>query len=80
MAVNASRSMDLEFNQGSIDNTYIQLTPNRGCVENAPVERYSWPRYEHVDEWPESPFLESHVRRSGLPRELKTTGDGDTRF
>jgi hypothetical protein len=80
MATNDTRSMNQEFNQGSIDNTYIQLIPNRGCVENPPIERYQWPQYQNADRWPESPFLESHVRRAGLPREIKTTGDGDSRF
>ncbi len=79
MAVNASRSMNAEFAQGSIDCTYIQLTPNRGVVENPPTERYTWPRYQHVEEWAEHPFLEAHLRRVGLPRERWTTGDGDTR-
>lgn len=80
MAVNQSRSMTAEFAQGSVDQTYIQLAPNRGVVENAPVERFDWPQYRNVEKWPESPFLEGHVRRSGLPREIKTTGDGDSRF
>ena len=80
MAVNQSRSMNADFAQGSVDNTYIQLTPNRGNVENPPVERLSWPRYQHCEEWPESPFLEAHVRRAGHPREQWTSGDGDTRF
>lgn len=80
MGVNASRSMNAEFNQGSVDNTYIQLTPNRGVVENPPVERMDWPQYRNVERWPESPFLEAHVRRADHPREIWTSGDGDTRF
>jgi hypothetical protein len=80
MAVNSGRSMNMEFNQGSIDRTYIQLTPDRGVVENPPVERYAWPTYGNCDLFPESPFLEGHVRRAQHPHEIKTTGDGDTRF
>ena len=81
MAVNDSRSMNAEFSQGTIDSTYIQLTPNRGNVENPPIERYDWPQYQNVERWPESPFIESHItRRAVIPREIKTTGDGDTRF
>ena len=80
MAVNDTRSMNGDFHQGSIDNTYIQLTPDRGNVENPPVERYEWPTYANVEKWPESPFLESHVRRLAHPKEIKTTGDGDSRF
>jgi len=80
MAVNQSRSMNVEFDQGSVDCTYIQLTPNRGVVENPPTERFSMPQYQNVERWPESPFLEAHVRRAPLPREVKTTGDGDSRY
>jgi hypothetical protein len=80
MAVNQSRSMNADFTQGSIDNTYIQLAPNRGVPENLPIERLDWPQYRNAEKWPESPFLESHVRRAPLPREIKTTGDGDSRF
>lgn len=80
MSVNQSRSMNAEITQGSIDNTYIQLTPNRGNVENPPIERLEWPRFQNAERWPESPFLESHVRRAAQPREQWTSGDGDTRF
>lgn len=80
MAVNDTRSMNEDFHQGTVDNTYIQLTPSRGSVENPPVERMDWPQYQNVERWPESPFLESHARRSMNPREVKTTGDGDTRY
>lgn len=80
MSVNQSRSMNEGMTQGSVDNTYIQLTPNRGNVENPPIERMSWPSYQQAEQHVESPFLESHIRRAPLPREIKTTGDGDTRF
>jgi hypothetical protein len=80
MSVNQSRSMNAELTQGSVDNTYIQLTPNRGVVENPPIERLDWPQFRNAEKWPESPFLEAHVRRAPLPREVKTTGDGDSRF
>ena len=80
MAVNDSRSMNVEFGQGTIDNTYIQLTPDRAVVENPPTERYEWPTFVNCDRWPESPFIESHVHRAPHPREIKSTGDGDTRF
>ena len=38
MAVNSSRSMNADFDQGTIDNTYIQLTPNRGATRE-PTDR-----------------------------------------
>lgn len=80
MAVNDTRSMNADFAQGTVDRTYIELTPNRCCVENPPLERYQWPQYANCDRWPESPFLESHLHRAGNPREVKTTGDGDSRY
>jgi hypothetical protein len=80
MAVNQSRSMNLDFQQGSIDCTYIQIAPNRGNVENLPTERMDWPQYRNAEKWPESPFFEANVRRASHPREIKTSGDGDTRF
>ena len=67
MAKNQSRSMNAEFQQGEVDNTYIQLTPNRGVVENPPIERLSWPTYGQAERHDESPFLESHVRKSLHP-------------
>lgn len=79
MAVNQSRSMMADFHQGSIDRSYIELTPNRGQVENVPVERLAWPTYGHCGMYPSDPFAEAHMWRSQLPREIKTTGDGDTR-
>jgi hypothetical protein len=80
MAVNASRSMNADFVQGSIDNTYIQLTPNRGNPEVVPTERLDWPQYQNAEKWSESPFLEAHTRKALHPHEVKTTGDGDSRF
>ena len=79
MAVNDSRSMNAEFAQGQVDNTYIALTPNRCCVENPPIERLQWPQFQNAEKWPESPFLEAHVRRGHLPREFTNTGDSDSR-
>jgi hypothetical protein len=80
MAKNEFESMGESFAQGSIDCTYIQLTPNRKMVENPPIDRLTWPRYENAERWPSDPFVEAHVNRLPLPREIKTTGDGDTRF
>jgi hypothetical protein len=69
---NESRGMSGEFSQGTIDSTYISLTPNRGgVVEHPPVERLSWPTYAHAEMYKESPFIEAHVSRAGLPVEYK---------
>jgi hypothetical protein len=80
MSVNQGRSMNAEFTQGGIDRTYIQITPDRAVVENPPIERLSWPTYRQAEQHAEHPMLEAHIRRAPLPREIKTTGDGDTRF
>jgi hypothetical protein len=46
MAVNQSRNMSAEFHTGIEENSYMQLTPNRGgVIENPPIERLSWPTY-----------------------------------
>jgi hypothetical protein len=50
MAVNESRSMNKEFAQGAIDNTYMTITPDRGgLVESHPVDRLSWPTYRQAE-------------------------------
>lgn len=80
MAKNQSRFMTGEFHQGVIDNTYIRLTPDRAAVENVPVERLAWPQYTNAEKWWTDPFDEAHMNRAHLPREIKTSGDGDTRW
>lgn len=81
MAVNESRSMTGEFHQGSIDETYIQLAPDRGGVPSViPTERLTWPRYMNAERWPDDPFDESRVSRLPLPRERKTADSGDMRY
>lgn len=73
MAKNETRSMGAEFAQGSVDSTYIQLTPDRGGrIENPPLERLTWPTYAQVALHIDPPFLEAHMRRAALPGEHKT--------
>jgi hypothetical protein len=72
MAKNQSRSMDAEFAQGSVDSTYIQLTPDRGAVENPPLERLTWPTYAQAGLHIDPPHLEAHMRRAALPGEHLT--------
>lgn len=71
MAVNDSRSMIADFTQGQIDSTYMQLCPNRGNIENPPLERLDWPLYTQVEEHEDPPFTEAHLRRLPLPRERR---------
>jgi len=73
MAKNQTRSMGAEFAQGGVDRSYIQLTPDRGVVENPPVERLCWPTYVNAERCIDHSHLEAHLRRAGLPREHQTT-------
>lgn len=72
MAVNDTRSMNAEFSQGGVDNTYIQLTPNRGCVENPPLERIGQPQFRNVDRWIDHSHIEASFQHSLRPVEYKT--------
>ena len=81
MAVNDAESMNVGFAQGSIDNTYIALTPNRKNVENPPTERLGWPTYRNAEMFKDPPFIEAHMRRSVLPVEHKVRStSGDYRY
>ena len=71
MAVNDSRSMIADFHQGVIDNTYMQLCPNKGNVENPPLARMDWPTYAQVEQHEDPPFIEAHMRRMPLPKERR---------
>jgi hypothetical protein len=73
MAVNDSRSMTTEFVQGTVDSTYIALTPDRGVVENPPVDRLDWPQYARAELDADPPFGEAHTRRAMHPVEYKTS-------
>jgi hypothetical protein len=75
MAVNNSESMNMEFAQGSIDRTYIQLTPDRKNVENPPVERLAWPTYSQAEKHQDPPHLEAHIQHAVTrPVERKVRG------
>ena len=76
MAVNDSRSMVGDFHQGVIDNSYQDLTPNRGNVEIPPYERMTWPTFGQVERHEDPPFIEAHISRLALPRERRN-GDQD---
>lgn len=49
MAVNESRSMNAELQQGLIDGRYIQLAPNWSVNANPPTERMEWPTYQRAE-------------------------------
>jgi hypothetical protein len=48
MAVNNSRNMRAEFEQGVVENTYMQLQPDWSLNANAPVDRLTWPTYQQA--------------------------------
>lgn len=75
MAVNNTRSMNADFHQGIIDRSYIQLTPDRGEVENPPVERLLWPTYAHAEMYADDSHIEAEIVRASRPVEhLKRPG------
>jgi hypothetical protein len=80
MAVNNTESMNLAFAQGTVDRTYIQLTPDRKNVENPPIDRISWPSYGQAEQHIDPPFMEAHLRRSILPVERKVRTGSDPRY
>lgn len=80
MAVNDSRSMNADFHQGVIDRSYIQLCPDRGSVENIPVERMAWPQYAHAEQHQDNPHVEAAIIQASRPVEQYRGGAGDPRF
>ena len=68
MAANSFESMNMEFAQGTVDSTYIQLTPDRKNVENPPIERLAWPTYRNAEAHIDPPHLEAHPARSATGR------------
>lgn len=81
MAVNDSRSMNADFHQGVIDNSYIQLTPDRGAVEHLPTERLSWPQYRSAEQHADNSHVEGVISHAQRPRETPVRfGAGDPRY
>lgn len=78
MAVNRSRDMVSELHQGVIDNTYIQLAPNRGGVHPVETERLSWPTYQRAEQRAAHPF-ETHPTFLAEADEVTTKGTPTTR-
>lgn len=74
MAVNDSRSMNMEFSQGTVDHTYISIVGSMrgGVVENPPTDRLDWPTYGQAERHIDYPHMEGHMRRALQPTEHKT--------
>lgn len=67
MAVNVSRSMKAELEQGLRDGKYMHLSPDSCCVANPPVERLSWPTYARVERHDECDCYEQITPREAGP-------------
>jgi len=80
MAVNDTESMNLAFAQGTVDRTYIQISPDRKNVENPPIDRIGWPTYRQAEQHIDPPFMEAHLRRALLPTEHKVRTGSDPRY
>lgn len=73
MAVNVSRRMRAELEQGLRDGKYMQLNPDSCCVANPPVERLSWPTYARVERHTECDCYEPiSPREAGPPGGIYT--------
>lgn len=82
MAVNDFESMNVAFVQGTVDCTYICITPGRKNVENPPLDRLTWPTYGQAELHIDPPFLEAHLAAAARPFEHKTAASrlGDPRY
>jgi hypothetical protein len=79
MAVNQTRNMSAEFHQGVEENSYMQLTPNRGgVIEHPPYDRLTWPTYAQVLRHCNDPFegarpIASEIHAGGTPTNNRRT-------
>lgn len=81
MAVNNSGSMNMDFHQGVIDRSYIQLTPDRGNVEWPPIDRLTWPTYRGAERYIDHSHIEAAFIQATKPVEqLKGYDSGDQRY
>jgi hypothetical protein len=67
MAVNVSRSMNAELEQGLRDGKYMHLSPDWGVNSNPPIERMSWPTYKRVEQHTECDCYEEITPREAAP-------------
>lgn len=75
MAQARDRRMGAEFLQGTIDNTYIQLAPNRGGLVEIPhlIDRAANDapyQYLNVEVHGDDPFAVARARRAEQPVEV----------
>lgn len=67
MAVNTSRDMRQELEQGIRDGKYMQLSPDWGVCANPSVEKLSWPTYQRVERHAECDCYEQITPREAGP-------------
>lgn len=79
---NQSRSMQSEFSQGIVDNSYITIMPDRGGqIEHVPIDRLSWPTYAQAELHRDDSMIEAMMEHLPRPVERLTRGDnGDPRL
>ena len=79
MAVNQTRNMTAELHQGIEENSYMQLTPNRGgVIEHVPYDRLTWPTYAQALKHANDPFeghrpIAHEVHTGGTPTNNRRT-------
>lgn len=67
MAVNTSRNMRAELEQGLKDGKYMHIAPDWGVNSHPPVERLSWPTYRQVEQHAECSCYSDISPREAAP-------------
>lgn len=80
MAVNRSRDMLAELQQGIVEGSYINIAPGWGGP-NIPVDvdRYSWPTYQQAERHIHDPFAGHPLYAGRASAEVMTGGTPSTR-
>jgi hypothetical protein len=77
---NQSRSMQADFSQGIVDNSYITIAPDRGGEFHAPIDRLTWPTYAQAELHRDDSMIEAMMAHLPRPVERLTRADnGDPR-
>ena len=78
MAINQSRNMTTELEQGIVDASYMHVAPDWGGTGVQPRwERMGWPTYQQVEQHREHPF-EDHPLYCNCHHEITTRGTSTT--
>lgn len=68
MAINASRNMNAELEQGLRDGSYMQLHPDwGGSMSNMEAERLTWPTYKQAEQHVGGMYAEPITPREPAP-------------